>query len=131
MGGMMTRPGPVVFAYPLIVRVVTKVGSVACVAYVAVEPAADRALFLSVAAIMLVLAVVFRNRIEIHGTEVETVWLWRSRSYGHEDVLAVSREPGTKVTLQLRNGTQASLPSFGDRDVSVAGAIHAWLQQHR
>lgn len=121
--------GRVVFAYPAIVRIVPIVLCLACVVLVTVDSSVDRTLFLSVAAVNFVVAVVFRDRIEIRGSEMTVVRLWTSRRYQREDVLRVSWEPGTKVTLELRNGTQASVPSIGEDPNRVAGAIHSWLQQ--
>lgn len=123
----------VVFAYPLLFRIVPVVACLACVAYVTVGGGAggSRTPFFGVAAVTLVMAVVFRDRIEVHADEITVVRLWASRRYPRENVLAVNWEHGSKVTLDFRDGTHASLPSIRESEARVAGAIHSWLAEGR
>jgi hypothetical protein len=111
------------------VRVVPALICLACVALVTVDSSVDRTLFSSVAAVTLVMAVVLRSRIEIHESEIAVVWLWTSRRYPREDVLRVDWEPGSKLTLMLRDGTHATIRSILGNEGQVASTIHSWLQR--
>jgi hypothetical protein len=121
--------GQVVFGSPRIVRIVPAVICLACLALVTVDSGVDRTLFSSVAGLTLVMAVVLRSRIEIRDDEVAAVWLWTSRRYPREDVARVDWEPGSRLTLTLRNGTHATLRTILGNEAQVASAIHSWLQR--
>ena len=136
---MTTRaPRRDVFGYTPLLWGIIIVGTLICawgfVSEYTADPSKRRALLLYGFAGLLILCVaalaqVFRGRIELRADEIRVVELIGHKSYHRSSVAAARWEKGCPVSLELRDGTWASLPDTGHANTKVAGAIRAWLNE--